>query len=81
MVTEADIEIILEDTPENVWSQTKEKSGISAEFFFKYYEGKAKAIAYKLTNLNIFEGPKTLADYGVSAAPQSFVYVHGNVRI
>ena len=30
----------------------------------------------KLTNLNIFDTPKSLADYGVSVAPQSFVYVH-----
>lgn len=77
VVAEADIDTILEDTPENVWLQTEKKSGISAEFFFKYYEGKAKAIAYKLTNLNIFDNPKTLADYGVSVAPQSFVYVQG----
>lgn len=76
VVAEADIDTILEDTPENVWSKTKKKSGITKEFFFEYYEGKEKAIAYKLTNLNIFDTPKTLADYGVSAAPQSFVYVH-----
>ncbi len=77
IVAEADIDTILEDTPEKVWLQTKKKSGISAEFFFNYYEGKEKAIAYKLTNLNIFDEPKTLADYGLSAAPQSFVYVQG----
>ena len=76
VVAEADIDAILEDTPENVWLKTKKKSGITADFFFDYYEGKEKAIAYKLTNLNIFDKPKTLADYGVSAAPQSFVYVH-----
>lgn len=77
VVAEADIDIILEDTPEKIWLKTEKKSGISAEYFFKYYEGKAKAIAYKLTNLNIFDEPKTLADYGVTAAPQSFVYVQG----
>lgn len=77
VVAEADIDTILEDTPEKIWSQTKKKSGISAEFFFKYYEGKAKAVAYKLANLRKFEEPKTLEDYGVSAAPQSFVYVQG----
>jgi predicted transcriptional regulator len=78
VVAEADIEKILEDTPEEVWAQTEEKSGISSKFFFDYYKGKTKAFAYKLTNLNKFEKPKTLADYGVSAAPQSFVYVSGN---
>lgn len=77
VVAEADIDMVLEDTPEEVWAQTKRRSGISAEFFFKYYEGKAKAIAYKLTNLQIYDKPRTLADYGVSTAPQSFVYVYG----
>ena len=77
VVAEADIDTILEDSPERVWSQTEKKSGISADFLFRYYEGKEKAIAYKLTNLNIFDEPKTLADYGVSAAPQFFVYVQG----
>lgn len=77
VVAEADIDIILEDTPEKIWLKTEKKSGISAEYFFKYYEGKAKAIAYKLTNLNIFDEPKTLSDYGVTTAPQSFVYVQG----
>lgn len=75
VVAEADVDMILEDTPEKIWLQTKKKSGISAEFFFKYYEGKSKAVAYKLTNLNIFDKPKTLADYGVSVAPQSFIYM------
>lgn len=76
VVAEADIDMILEDTPTKIWSKTKNKSGVTEEFFFKYYEGKDKAIAYKLSNLNIFEKPKSLQDYGVSAAPQSFVYVN-----
>lgn len=77
VVGEADIDTILEDTPKEVWEKTRKKSGITADFFFQYYEGKTKAIAYKLTNLNVFDTPKTLADYGVIAAPQSFVYVQG----
>ena len=76
VIAEADIDTILEDTPDEVWKKTKKKSGITADFFFQYYEGKAKAIAYKLTNLNIFDKPKTLADYGIAVAPQAFVYIH-----
>ena len=56
--------------------KTVNKSGISREFFFKYYSGRNRAVAYKLTNLNIFEDPKKLEDYGVSTPPQSYVYVH-----
>jgi len=76
VVAEADVEEILEDSPNRIWKITKQKSGISKEFFFKYYSGRAKAVAYKLTNLNVFEPPRELADYGVSTPPQSFVYVH-----
>ena len=76
VVAEADVEEILEDSPNRIWKITKQKSGISKEFFFKYYSGRAKAVAYKLTNLNVFETPRELADYGVSTPPQSFVYVH-----
>ncbi len=78
VVAEVEVEEILVDTPKEIWKRTKKKSGISQEFFFKYYAGKKKAIAYKLRNLNIFEEPKTLQDYGVSAPPQSFVYVHAS---
>lgn len=75
IVAEADIETIVENTPDRVWELTQSKSGISKDFFYKYYKGKKKAIAYKLTNLNVFDSPRTLADYGVESAPQSFVYV------
>lgn len=78
VVAEVDVEEILIDTPKEIWNKTKKKSGISQEFFFKYYAGKTKAIAYKLRNLNIFEEPRTLQDYSISAPPQSFVYVHAS---
>lgn len=78
VVAEVDVDEVLVDTPTEIWEKTKGKSGISADFFFKYFEGKAKAIAYKLKNLKKFEEPKTLEDYGVSAPPQSFVYVRAS---
>lgn len=77
VVAEADIEGILEDTPMEVWKRTNKKSGISREFFFKYYQGKTKAVAYKLCNVRTFAEPKSLIHYGVTAPPQSFVYVNG----
>lgn len=75
VVAEADVEIILVDTPAEVWKKTRRKSGITEEFFFKYYSGRSNAVAYKLSNLNVFEEPKSLIDYGVTTAPQSYVYV------
>lgn len=75
VVAEADVETILVDTPAEVWKKTRRNSGISEEFFFKYYSGRSNAVAYKLSNLNVFEEPKSLKDYGVATAPQSYVYV------
>ena len=75
VVAEADVSGILEGTPEQVWKKTKSQSGISAGFFFQYYAGKDRAFAYKLSNVKKFRRPKTLGEYGISCAQQSFVYV------
>lgn len=78
VVAEAEIGNILEADPLSVWQQTKELSGISYAFFRKYYKGKKKAFAYELKNLVIYDNPLTLADIGVSHAPQSFRYIYSN---
>ena len=75
VVGEARIEAVLEDTPLAIWEQTKQYSGINAKFFRSYYKGKKVAIAYKLMDVREYDEPRTLEEYGVSFAPQSFVYV------
>ncbi len=50
-------------------------AGITKKFYFSYYSGKDKAIAYKLKNVVIYEKPKAFSDYGIRQAPQSFVYL------
>ena len=76
VVAEAEIEEIIEDSVENVWKMTNGYGGISYAFYRQYYEGKEIAVAYKLSNINRFDVPKSLADYGLKCAPQSFAYVH-----
>lgn len=75
VVGEATIETVLENSPEEVWKMTNKESGIDFQFFQQYYEGKEKAIAYKLSNIIKYKKPKELESYGLKAAPQSFVYV------
>lgn len=75
VLAEAEIEEIIEDSILNVWNKTKEFSGISYKFFRSYFKGRDSAIAYKLKNVVRYENPRTLLDYGVSSAPQSFVYI------
>ena len=75
VVGEAKVESILEDTPEAIWEKTKKRSGIDKIFYQKYYEGRTRAFAYKLQDVIKYERPKDLSFYGISAAPQSFVYI------
>jgi len=75
VVAEAEIIEVLMNTPEELWKQTSEESGISKEFFDSYFDGREVAYAYKLGEIKVYKQPKYLSDYGVKAAPQSFVYV------
>ena len=75
VVGEALIDEILEGTPKEIWEIAKTAAGITKKFYFSYYSGKDKAIAYKLKNVVIYEKPKALSDYGICQAPQSSVYL------
>lgn len=75
VVGEAEVLGTLDGTPEEVWAHTHRHSGITKEFFDSYYEGRNRAIAYELGEVETYERPKRLIDFGVMCAPQSFVYL------
>ena len=75
VVAEADIADIIEDDIFTVWDKTKLYAGITYDAFKKYYQGKEKAIAYKLSNILVYDRPLTLEDIGVTTAPQSCRYI------
>lgn len=75
VVGEAQIEDVLEGSPEEIWKKTKQYSGVEEIFYNEYFKGKTQAIAYKLKNVKKYDVPKELSIYGVKSAPQSFVYV------
>ncbi len=75
VVGEAVIDEVLEGTPKEIWEIARTAAGITKKFFFSYYSGKDKAIAYKLKDVMIYEEPKKLSDYGIRQAPQSFIYL------
>lgn len=75
VVGEAVIDEILEGTPKEIWEIARTAAGITKKFYFSYYSGKDKAIAYKLKDVMIYEEPKKLSDYGIRQAPQSFIYL------
>ena len=75
VVGEAAIENVLEGTPNEIWEIAKTAAGITKKFYFSYYMGKDKAIAYKLKDVVAYKQPKELSYYGINHAPQSFVYL------
>lgn len=75
VVGEAEVTETVGGSPEEVWKQTAEYSGIAKEFFDRYYRGREKAFAYRLGDVTKYKSPKRLADVGVAFAPQSFVYL------
>ncbi len=75
IVAEAEIIEVLELSPEDLWNETKEFSGISKDFYDDYFKNRNVAYAYKLGKIKVYKEPKSLLDFGVKYAPQSFVYV------
>lgn len=68
---------VMKDSPKRLWEKTRTHAGISRPKFMDYYANRSVAYAYQLGELRKFDTPKTLAEYGISAAPQSFVYIEG----
>lgn len=75
IVAEAEIIEVLMRSPEELWEETKEGSGISKKFFDRYFRNRGIAYAYKLGEIKVYDVPKTLLDFGVKVAPQSFIYI------
>lgn len=75
VVGEVDLLEVIEDLPNNVWRLTSQDAGITRGFFDKYYENKAKAVAFKLGEVTKYKEPLSLSDLGINAAPQSFIYI------
>jgi predicted transcriptional regulator len=76
VVAEVKIDGIIEDTPERLWERTHEQGGVDKAFFDAYFAGRKKAYAYALGEVKAFTEPKTLKDFNIQYAPQSFVYIN-----
>lgn len=70
------VDEIIEDSPQNLWSNCYMNAGIEKNDFFKYFEGKDKGFAIKIRKYEIFDKPinpyKENADF---TAPQSYAYL------
>lgn len=69
---------ILKEKPDVLWKKTKNESGITKDYFYKYFQGKEMAYAYILGEVKLFKKAKELSFYGIKSAPQSYIYLNIN---
>lgn len=56
-------------------SPVKKEAGISRAKFRKYFNGCENAYAYKIGRVTLYDRPKNIHEFGITQAPQSFVYL------
>ena len=61
--------------PQEISKLTRGFTGLTGKEYWEYYRSKDKAVAFEIGELVRFDKPKSLSDYGVKAAPQSYVYL------
>lgn len=75
VIGEFTVDLIIPGTPENVWKETKDGAGITRDFFNSYFKDRNVAYAIKIKEVKRYKKVKYLSEYGLSFAPQSFVYI------
>ena len=70
---------IIKNSPEKLWENFGDVSGISYESFFNYFKGKDEGFAIKINDLNVFSKPIDTRKLENFKAPQSFYYIDGDV--
>lgn len=75
VVGEFEIDDILSDDVDVVWDRTQKYSGISKAFYQSYFHNRKTANAIQIGRIKKYEKTKSLSDYNIQQAPQSFCYV------
>ncbi|GKH51829.1 hypothetical protein CE91St46_29400 [Eubacteriales bacterium] len=72
-----EIEVIktLKMKPTPLWNSTKANAGISRSKYRKYFSGCTMAYAFVIGSFEKYPTSKSLADFNIQSAPQSFVYL------
>ncbi|MFV0289067.1 MAG: ASCH domain-containing protein [Mycoplasmatales bacterium] len=75
IIGEFTVKEIHKEKIDDLWQKTQGNQGISLSNYEKYYNGKEIGFAYEIDKLTIYELKKTLSDFKISYAPQSFIYL------
>lgn len=75
--------LILQASPEAVWTYSKTHSGLTADRFFGYYEGCDKAVAIRIYSVVPFKDSLELQTLNpeLKRPPQSFCYVQSELDL
>ena len=76
IIGEFSVQDILCESPKALWKKTGDKSGVSKEYFEKYFKGRTTGYAIQIKSFLSYSTPKLLEDeYPGITPPQSFCYV------
>lgn len=76
VVGEFEVGGIVRGSPEKLWRETREESGITKAFFMSYFEGREQAQAIRVSGVRKYRTPKSLREVsGSSTPPQSIQYL------
>lgn len=78
VVGEVEVIDTLTMRPTPLWENTKVAAGISRSKYREYFHGCKEANAFVLGTVIEYTKTKSLSDYGLENAPQSFVYINEN---
>ncbi len=75
IIGEVEVTHTLSYAPSTLWRKTYKNAGISKKFFDSYFSGKEIANAYVLGKIKKFKRSKSLLEYDIRTAPQSYIYL------
>lgn len=79
IVGEFKIGEIINDSPEEIWNQTYNFSGITEDFFMDYFSDRVEGFAIKIKDFFQYKSPIDPKDiFKNFVAPQSFKYIRSN---
>jgi len=75
VIGEFEIDKIINEDLRILWDKTKEFSGISEDFFLKYFTNKEKGFAIKIKQPKRYDESLSIKDDFNAKPPQSFMYL------
>ena len=75
VIGEFKIHKVFNNDLKTLWNLTKKHSGITEDFFYKYFSGREKGFAIQVKNKKKYKEPKCLKTEFNLHPPQSFAYV------